>query len=196
MADGLHQVGLAEPGGAVDEERVVGLAGRLGDGVRGGGGELVRLADDEGVEGVALVERLGRGIGHSRRAGQRRRRRDEEVHLGPGQPLFVDPEDHRHRSAEGAFGEPGEQRGVLGFVPLHGELVGHAQDQPVVLERDRLGGLEPGLEILLGDFAPGVVQNACPGFFGRQLHADFVSLIALGMFWGRRSYGSMWKSQP
>ena len=49
---------LPRPVGAVDEERVVGLAGRLGDGVRRGGGELVRLADDEGVEGVALVEGL------------------------------------------------------------------------------------------------------------------------------------------
>ena len=58
VGDGLHQVGLAQPGGAVDEERVVGLARRFGGGVGGGGGELVGLADDEGVEGVALVERL------------------------------------------------------------------------------------------------------------------------------------------
>ena len=47
VGDGLHQVGLAQPGGAVDEERVVGLAGGLDSGVGGGGGELVRLADDE-----------------------------------------------------------------------------------------------------------------------------------------------------
>ena len=33
VGDGLHEVRLAEPGVAVDEERVVDLAGRLGDGV-------------------------------------------------------------------------------------------------------------------------------------------------------------------
>src|SRR5205807_10385203 len=54
---GLHQVRFPEPGRAVDEERVVGLAGRFGDRVRGGRGQLVRLADDAGLERVALVER-------------------------------------------------------------------------------------------------------------------------------------------
>ena len=55
MGDRLHQVRLAESGVAVDEERVVDLPGRLGDGVGGGGGELVRLADDEVVERVSIA---------------------------------------------------------------------------------------------------------------------------------------------
>ena len=55
VRDGLHEVRLAESGVAVDEERVVDLAGRLGDGVRGGGGELVRLSDDEVVERVSIA---------------------------------------------------------------------------------------------------------------------------------------------
>src|SRR2546421_4553091 len=57
VGDRLHEVRLAEAGGAVDEKRVVGLAGRLRDGVRGCRGQLVRLADDEGLERVALIER-------------------------------------------------------------------------------------------------------------------------------------------
>ena len=56
VGDRLHEVRLAEPGVAVDEERVVDLAGRLGDGMGGRGGELVRLSDDEVVERVSLAQ--------------------------------------------------------------------------------------------------------------------------------------------
>ena len=56
VADGVHQVRLAESDAAVDEERVVGLRGDLGDGAGGGVGELVRGADDEALEGVLGVE--------------------------------------------------------------------------------------------------------------------------------------------
>ena len=47
LRDRLQQVRLAEPGAAVDEERVVGLRRRLGDGERGRVGEPVRRADHE-----------------------------------------------------------------------------------------------------------------------------------------------------
>ena len=57
VRDRAEQVGLAEPRGAVQEERVVGLAGRLGDRQRGGVGELVAGADHEALEGVVGVER-------------------------------------------------------------------------------------------------------------------------------------------
>ena len=45
--DRLEEVGLAEAGAAVDEERVVGLRRRLGDRERGRVGEAVRRADHE-----------------------------------------------------------------------------------------------------------------------------------------------------
>ena len=90
MGDRLHQVGLAESRGAVDEERVVGLAGRFGRGVGRGRGQLVGLADDERVEGIALVERLRARV-HRRDHGRRRARRDEEIHLRPLLPVFVHP---------------------------------------------------------------------------------------------------------
>src|SRR4051794_41697421 len=48
---------LPEPGWAVQEERVVGLAGRLGDRERGSVGEAVAGPDDESLEGVVGVER-------------------------------------------------------------------------------------------------------------------------------------------
>ena len=50
VADGLHQVRLAETDAAVDEQRVVGAARVLRDLHRRGAGELVALALDEVVE--------------------------------------------------------------------------------------------------------------------------------------------------
>ena len=69
VADRVQQVGLAEADAAVDEERVVGLRRQLGDGLAGGLGELVGVADDEGVEGVARGETGRTGPRASSRAG-------------------------------------------------------------------------------------------------------------------------------
>ena len=60
MADRVQQVGLAQAGLAVDDQRVVRLARCLGDGDGGGVGEPVGRADDEVLEQVARVQpRLG-----------------------------------------------------------------------------------------------------------------------------------------
>ena len=56
VPDRVQQVGLAQAGVAVDEQRVVGLGRRLGDRDRGGVGEPVARADDERVEGVLRVQ--------------------------------------------------------------------------------------------------------------------------------------------
>ena len=81
VADGLHEVGLAETRAAVDEERIVTDAGFLRDRLAGGVGELAVIADDEAGEGVgrieagaldALVERLAferRRLGRAWRGG-------------------------------------------------------------------------------------------------------------------------------
>ena len=53
VADGVHQVRLAHSHAAIEEERVVGARGALGDGQRSGASKLVAVADDEIVEGVA-----------------------------------------------------------------------------------------------------------------------------------------------
>ena len=82
VADGVHQVGLAHADAAIEEERIVGARGPLGDGQRGGAGKLVAVADDEGVEGVARVELRGGGPVEARllrRARGRWRRRGGRV---------------------------------------------------------------------------------------------------------------------
>ena len=56
VRDRVQQVGLPESWRRVQEQRVVGLTGRLGDGQRGGVRQAVAVADDELVEGVARVE--------------------------------------------------------------------------------------------------------------------------------------------
>ncbi len=56
VADRLQEVRLAETGAAVDEERVVRLRRRLGDGERGRVREAIRRPDDEEVERVLRVE--------------------------------------------------------------------------------------------------------------------------------------------
>ncbi len=52
LADGLQQVGLAQPDAAVDEQRVVGGARLIGHGHGGGVGELIVRAGDEIIEAV------------------------------------------------------------------------------------------------------------------------------------------------
>ena len=67
VPDGVQQVGLAEPGLAVDEERVVGLGRRLGDGDRRGMGESVAGPDHERLEGVLRVQPGRLSLGPGRR---------------------------------------------------------------------------------------------------------------------------------
>ena len=61
-ADRVEQVGLAQPGAAVDEEGVVGVGGVGRDGKRGRVRELVGGADDEGVEGVVVLPAAHRAV--------------------------------------------------------------------------------------------------------------------------------------
>ncbi len=87
MADRLHEVGLAHTHAAIEEERIVGLAGSGGDGQSGGMGKLVSAADDEAAEGVARIE-LGRTVKIKARLRRRTRRKFRSVrHCGePREP--------------------------------------------------------------------------------------------------------------
>ena len=67
MPDGVHQVRLAEPHTAVDEQRVVGPRRRLGDRATRGVRKLIRRSDDERVEGVARIEAGWPGAAAARR---------------------------------------------------------------------------------------------------------------------------------
>ena len=59
VTDGVHEVGLAHADSAVEEERIVGARGPLGDGQGGGAGKLIAIADDESIECIALIELRG-----------------------------------------------------------------------------------------------------------------------------------------
>src|SRR5262249_9289689 len=56
VGDGVKQVRLAEPGAAVQKQRVVGSRGQLGDRLARGLGELVGAAHDERCEGVPRID--------------------------------------------------------------------------------------------------------------------------------------------
>src|SRR6266545_449651 len=60
MTDRVQQMRLAEADTTVDEERVVCARGQLGDRLARRLRELVRVADDERLEGVASAEAGGR----------------------------------------------------------------------------------------------------------------------------------------
>ena len=85
---------MPRPGRAVEEERVVGLAGELGDRERGGVGEPVPGADHEALEGVgrdrAAATRPRRSSSAGRAAGSRALR---------ARSTTLDPGPRRSRSA-------------------------------------------------------------------------------------------------
>ena len=125
VCDGLHQVRLAEPRVAVDEERVIQFAGRLCGRDGGRGGEFVALADHEVLKRVALGERREVRIRHSGRARLFIQRRNEQVHLRFGARRFVHHELDLQRMAECNRGEAGEESGMFGFIPFRGKLIRH-----------------------------------------------------------------------
>ncbi|MEI2721820.1 MAG: hypothetical protein V9E87_17180 [Gemmatimonadales bacterium] len=172
MGNGLHEVRLAEAGRSVDEEGVVLLPRRFGDGVRGGGGQFVRLADDEMAEGVAVVERLGARVhrGGRGRGGLGGRGGDEEVHLGPLLALGGHLEDHGHRFAGGRTRHLHQGRGVLLLVPALREIVRGADQQRAALKRNCLVRGQPGLDHALRNDGLGAVEDSLPEVFGGQRH--------------------------
>src|SRR6476620_2112164 len=59
---------------------------------------------------------------------------------------------------------------MLGFIPLHRELIRRANDETSFIESDSLGGLEPRTYRVVGKFVVRFVENALPGVFRGQLH--------------------------
>ena len=116
VGDRVQQVGLAEPGRAADEERVVGQARQLGHGQGGGVREPVAVADHELVERQARVELLGGG----RALGLRPRRARPAVGLVG--------ELHARAGAEHGLRARGQQPAEAGLDP--GALVlGNLDDE-------------------------------------------------------------------
>ena len=141
VADRVQQVGLADTGRAVEEERVVGDGRLLGHGQRRGVGEPVAVAEDELLEGELRVELVAYRAGWSRDG------------LGPvcGTAAIAGDLHARLRT------ENGRRRGIQDA----GEAVGHPtanwprrfDEQHVALEPERSQLREPELERRVGDRA-------------------------------------------
>ncbi len=141
IADRVQEVGLAESGIAVDEERVVGLGRRLSDGYRGCVSEPVGLADDEVVEGVLRVQaRVGSRRGVRRLDGflgsavngcrGRGCQRHDRCQVRLGQVRVHDHTESRHALATAIFGvcERLEDRRAHPLIDLRcGQLIGNIE---------------------------------------------------------------------
>ena len=145
VADRMQQVGLAEPGRRVDEQRVVRLARELGDRQRRRVREAVAVADDELVEAVAGVERDGgvapRGCRGDALAPLRQRTRAAVV-TGLELDACLSPEHRLRRAFEDAAEAPVEPR-------LGGCRTGQHEHAPI--PRPRLERRQPDLVIGVAD---------------------------------------------
>ncbi len=127
MPDGVEQVGFSESDAAVDIERVVLVAGMLGDGLGRGMGKDVRFADDIGFEQIARIQIVGR---RWQRCGRREGELLIVARLGASVPGGA-ARTVRRSALGGAIGKlrNGRRKGgevgghVFGVgVTLHGEL--------------------------------------------------------------------------
>ena len=147
VPDGVQQVRLAEAGRAVEEERVVEVAGIPRDALGGGDRETVPRSRDELLEGVALAqarrgrERLHARLGRRRRCGAGRSERLRRWLLLARERLKADVE-----RLLGQVGDRSQQQGAKALPqPLRDELGTGSDDEPRVLEAQPLGALEPRL---------------------------------------------------
>src|SRR5438093_275741 len=82
---------------------------------------------------------------------------------------------------------------MLGFVPLHRELVGCSHDETPFVQGDRLGRLKPGTDGVVWKFAVRLIEDALPCIFSGQLHRCSKTV---GDFSRARDVTSrLWKSQ-
>jgi hypothetical protein len=148
--DGVHQMGLAQPDAAVQEQRVERHRGRLGDAPGGGVGELVGFADHETIELVAVIQ------GRAQRVAVDGRRRV----LGPfgaarrHRRAMVRLDDHLD-GAEGGILAPPEDRQLFKVVidhPVAHESRGNGKGYPAARDLAEGHGLEPALISGFADF--------------------------------------------
>src|SRR6266567_5972368 len=128
LRDRLHQVRLAEPRSAVDEEWVVRLRRRFGDRKRGGVCKPVGRADHEQVERVLRVHATrvcNAGAGAPwRLPGRRNLRRNP----------FTDRQADMAFLARDVTDGRADQAKEMTLDPLPGEVVRNAEDERIVRE--------------------------------------------------------------
>ncbi len=171
VGDGLHQVGLSEAGGAIDEERVIRLARRFGDRRGGRGGELVGLADDEMVESISIIQLAQNdGIIGLYWLDSGVRLRHKEIHLRARPALVLDLEDDLERMPEADRAQAFEVVEMLGIDPVDRELVGggKGQREPVEFCCGQRG--EPLVGGMCRQVVTRAVEDPGPGVVGGQGH--------------------------
>ncbi len=166
----VHEMGLAQADAAVDEQRVVSLAGIAGHLDRGRLGELVALSLDEGIEGEIRVDAAAhddgrhppcsrRGlhaIGHrgrrvaARRAGIRR----------PGTGAHIQHEIRRRAVREG-MQKLSNPRQRIFTQPLDDVAI-RRQQANLPFNFNGLQRPHPGVELLHREFALEHTQTAVP----------------------------------
>ena len=158
VADGMHQVGLAEAHAAVQEERVVGVARALRDRQARGVGEAVGRPDDEVREGVARVDvgraalaadpgRLDADLLARRRRGGRRQRLRRRRRAPPRRAARPDDELDLDAVADDPGQRLADQRAVAGLEPVLGEAVGDGDPEPLLVDVHQLGVAQPRLVV-------------------------------------------------
>jgi hypothetical protein len=168
VRDRMHQMRLAEPDAAVDEQRVVGLARISGDLDRRRLRELVALALDEAVEREIRIDRAAEDGG--RDALRTRARANVGIVAGA-----IQDGGCRQRTAARADVEHDFRDRSLGQCPhqfldawqgIGAKPINHIpvrrQKSQLPIPLDRLERPNPGIELLLREFALEHSQTAIP----------------------------------
>ena len=131
----MEEMCFPQTDSAVDEERIVGARGQLGHRLASGLGELIGVADHEGIEGVADGEagggdgRLGLG---RRRGGQARFAVDVERDAG------IAAEDFPRRRLQ--------RLGVMLMKPISCVRIGRRDLDVIALDGGKTTGTEPRVQ--------------------------------------------------
>src|SRR3984893_13663162 len=147
MADGMHEMCLAETHAAVQEKRVVGLAGGVGDGSAGGMRKATGVTDHERGEGEVPIEP---GIGCAvLRIGER-----SEVRVVVRQRRWfvqwwrcrwIDGDENLAVASQNPRERFPDQRNVAFSEPVAREPSGHAHGEHVAVAVHEHGVRDPRL---------------------------------------------------
>jgi hypothetical protein len=166
MADGVHEVGLAQADPAVQEQRVVRVARPLGDRQCRGVGQPVGRPDDEVGERVSAVQvdRVA-ARGADRDRGQLVARL-----LGRRAGRVGDDELDTDRPADDAGQGLRDQGSVAVVEPVTGEAVGGRDPEQVLVDLLERGVLQPRLEVGGREADLQLAEDGAPHLF--RIHID------------------------